>query len=84
MAKNTIPLSTCSSSQIHAHGFDPSTGTLALQFKSRGGPGSVYHYRNVTQEMYDAFRTCDSLGRFFGEHFKTNAEKFPFEKQADE
>jgi len=74
-----ITLCPCKSSQIHAHGFDPATGTLALQFKSKKGPGSVYHYQNFTQEKYDAFRNAESLGRHFGQHIKDNTD-FPYRK----
>lgn len=66
----TIKLNPCESSQIHAHGYDPVTKTLAIQFKSKGGPGNIYEYDSVPQEVYDAFCKCDSFGRFFGEHIK--------------
>jgi len=74
-----ITLCPCKSSQIHAHGFDPATGTLALQFKSKKGPGSVYYYQNFSQEKYDAFRNSESLGRYFGQHIKDNTD-FPYRK----
>lgn len=79
MPKSAITLCECKSSQIHAHGFDPATGTLALQFKKKGGPGNVYHYANFSQEKYDAFRNAESLGRHFGQHIKDNADH-PFTK----
>jgi hypothetical protein len=85
----SITLKPCDSSQIHAHGFDPATGTLALQFKRKGPDGervggSVYHYTGCTPEFYKEFCGAESLGKFFGERIKPNADKFPFEKQADE
>lgn len=69
-----IQLTPVESSQIHAVGFDPITGTLAIQFKSHGGPGGVYHYANWTQEKHDAFLGAESLGKHFGQHIKGNAD----------
>jgi hypothetical protein len=78
-----ITLCPCKSSRIHAHGFDPATGTLALQFKSKGGePGAVYHYANCTQELYDELCAAESIGRFFGSRINVKddqgALKYPF------
>ena len=72
-----ITLCPCKSSQIHAHGFDPATGTLALQFKRKGENGkhvggSVYHYSGCTPELYAKFCSAESLGKFFGERIKNN------------
>lgn len=58
------------SSQIHAVGFEPATGTLAIQFKSKAGPGNVYHYANFTQEKFDAFKGAESIGSHFGKFIK--------------
>lgn len=73
MPKSNIALCQCSSSQIHGHGFDAATGTLAIQFKSKAGPGSVYHYP-CTPELYNEFCSAESLGKFFGERIKNNKE----------
>lgn len=72
------------SSQIHAIGYDPETQTLAVRF-TRGygekrGPGSLYHYANVTREDYDAFLAAESKGRHFGQHIKPFADKYPYQK----
>ena len=70
-----IDLCPCESSQIHAHGFDPDTGTMALQFKKKGGVGgAVYHYPNVTREQYADFCCAPSKGRHFGTNFKGKPE----------
>lgn len=74
------------SSQLHAYGYDPTTQTLAIQFKrtvdgKRVG-GSVYHYANVTPGAYNAFVKSDSKGSHFGIHIKPHADKFPFRKVA--
>ena len=52
---NTIPMTEVESSQIHAIGHDGNS-TLAIQFKSRGGPGSIYHYANFSAEQFAEFR----------------------------
>lgn len=84
--KCTIQMCGCTSSQIASHGFDPATGTLALQFKRAGPnkgervPGTIYRYSNVTPAQYSAFLAAESKGTAFGAMFK-DVEKFPFEKQ---
>lgn len=75
-----IHMVTVRSSQIHAIGHDASTGTMAVQFKGRGGsPGSIYHYDGVSPEQFAAFHKADSIGSHFGTHFKSN-EAHPFKK----
>ncbi|GAB6634026.1 hypothetical protein bcgnr5406_61450 [Bacillus cereus] len=66
------------SSQIAKIGHDPATNTLAIQFASRAGTGSVYHYSNFTADDFAAFVTAESKGSHFGKHIKPPAEKFPF------
>lgn len=83
MPKSTIPLAPATSSQIHAHGYDATTNTLALQFKSKGGAGSVYHYKGVTPAMYKEFTESESLGKFFGTRIKGNTAH-PHTKMVDE
>ncbi|OGT57560.1 MAG: hypothetical protein A3E01_08460 [Gammaproteobacteria bacterium RIFCSPHIGHO2_12_FULL_63_22] len=85
MPKSTIALCPCDSTRIHAHGFDPATGILALQFKAKGGaPGHVYHYSGVTPEVYAELQAAPSLGKFFGERINAKddagALKYPFTK----
>lgn len=79
-----IALQDVASSQIHSIGYDPETQTLAIRF-TRGygekrGPGSLYHYANVPQEAFDAFRNAESLGKHFGAHIKPHADKYPYTK----
>lgn len=69
-----IPLTPVQSSQLHAVGFDPVTGTLAIQFKNSAGPSSVYHYSNFSQEAFDNFKSAESLGRYFGTNIKGNPD----------
>ena len=78
-----IKLCPCDSSRIAAHGYDPDTNTLALQFKGRGGtPGPVYHYDKVEPELYEDLKRAESLGKFFGERINVKddagALKYPF------
>ena len=47
------------SKQVAAHGYDPSTQTLAVQFRNSA---SVYHYKDVPPEKADALSSADSLG----------------------
>lgn len=79
-----IELCPCESSRITAHGHDPVTNTLALQFKSKNGPGPVYHYSGFTADDYKAFTEAESLGRHFGTHINVKNEdgslKYPFTK----
>lgn len=69
----TIALRPCGSSQIMAHGYDPETKTLALQFRHGG---SVYHYDDVPLELYDGLRLSESAGKFFGQHIKAGGFRF--------
>ena len=75
-----IALTEVESSQIHAIGHAPETNTLAVQFKSKGGPGNVYHYANVDAEKFGRFRNADSIGRFFGAEIKPYVDAHPFTK----
>lgn len=67
-----IPLTPCQSSRICAHGWDPDTETLALQFVKKGQDGNpergpVYHYSGVTKAVYGDLCKAESIGRFFGQ-----------------
>ena len=76
-----IPLMPCESSQIHSHGHDAATNTLALRFKNKGGPGQfVYYYSNYTADDYAAFLAAESKGKYFGAHIKDKTDKYPFTK----
>lgn len=65
-----IAMQPVESSQIHSVGFDPVTGTLAIRFKGKNGPGGTYHYPNWDQAKHDAFLAAESLGSHFGKHIK--------------
>ena len=79
-----ITLVPCESSRIAAHGFDPQTSTLALQFKAKDGPGSLYHYAGVPADLYEELKGAESFGKFFGSHINVKDEngalKYPHTK----
>lgn len=68
-----IPMTQCSSSQIESTGYDPTIKTLAIQFRKKGGSGSIYYYGNVTPEIAEEFSKAESKGKFFGERIKGQA-----------
>jgi KTSC domain len=49
------------SSNIESIGYDPSTQTLEVKFKS----GGTYSYPGVSQQEYDDFEGASSLGSHF-------------------
>lgn len=69
-----MKLTTCKSSQLAEHGYDPTTKTMAVRFKS----GGLYHYADVPPEDYEKFVKSESLGTFLHKHIKG---KFAFKKQ---
>lgn len=77
-----ITMDSVESSQIQAIGYDAQAQTLAIQFKAKGGPGSVYHYSNVTAEDFAAFREADSIGSYFYKNIKPFPEKYPYTRIA--
>ena len=89
MSKPAITLCPCESSRIAAHGFDPATGTLALQFKKKGPdgdmvPGPVYHYASVEPETYAELCAAESIGKFFGARINAKDDdgnlRYPYTK----
>lgn len=66
-----IAMCNCESSQVKAHGYDPQTKTLAVQFKS----GGTYHYHDVPATTYAAMKEAKSVGSFIGKSVK-GAHKF--------
>jgi hypothetical protein len=79
-ARPAITLHPVESSQIHAIGHDPATSTLAIQFRSKSGSGSIYHYANFTAQDFASFKAAESIGSHFGKHIKPFADRFPFTK----
>jgi len=75
-----IQLHEVKSSQITAIGYAPETETLAVQFKSKGGPGATYEYFDVPLVVYKAFDAADSIGKYFGAFVKG---KYKYERVAE-
>lgn len=73
-----IALDSVESNQVRAIGYDDATKTLAVTFKN--GAGAIYHYPDVPKETFDAFKSAESIGKFFGQHIKN----LPFKKYAPE
>jgi hypothetical protein len=55
-----IAMDAVESSQIHSIGHHAETNTLAITFKSKSGPGSVYHYENFTAAQFADFKKAES------------------------
>lgn len=78
--QDEIEMTPVESSQIHAIGYDHDTQRLAIQFKNKTGPSSLYHYENVPPEVHEEFIAAESKGRFFQKRIKPEGEKYPFTK----
>ena len=61
------------SSVIQYFSYDQQKGTLKIAFVS----GTVYFYKNVPKEIYDALKIAGSKGRYF--HFFIR-DKYEFDK----
>jgi hypothetical protein len=57
------------SSNIRSIGFDESTSTLEVEFKT----GSIYQYMSVSKDLYERFVRAGSKGSFFDRYVR---EKF--------
>lgn len=49
------------SSNLVSAGYDPTTGTLEIEFKG----GDVYTYSGVPQTIYDGLMSANSPGHYF-------------------
>ncbi len=50
-----------SSKSIRSRGYDPSTGTLEIEFLS----GVVWQYYNFSESDWYNFKAADSVGKYF-------------------
>lgn len=64
------------SSMLAAHGHDPETGKLRVQFKN----GATYEYDGIPLEKYAAFTGAASPGSFFNKRIK---DAYPGRKVKD-
>lgn len=80
--RSLIPRHAVKSSQISEIGYDKASCTLAVQFHPRlqDEGASVYHYQNITEDMWEDFRKADSVGSFFSKHIRPNNDRFPYTK----
>jgi len=60
---NRIPVS---SSNVAAVGYDSETQTLEIEFNN----GGVYQYFDVSQNIYEALISAESVGKFLNGHIK--------------
>lgn len=67
MSNPNIALTPCQSSNLLAHGYDATTQTLALQFKT-----GVYHYPQVPAAIYDGLKEAESVGSYVGKVIRPN------------
>lgn len=76
-----IELKPVDSTMLAAMGYDPAQRVLAIKF--RGANDTVYHYKDVPAETWDALQSAPSLGRGYGALIrgKFEAEKIAAEPQ---
>ena len=71
------------SSQLESSGYDLTTQTLAVRFKSGG---ATYHYSGVPPEVVDEFGRAESMGSFLHRNIKGTYEfeKIPDQEEAQD
>lgn len=77
---NAIETRVVSDPGIHALGHDEAASRLAIQFKRRGAPGSLYYYENVPREEYVRLASAVDLYAYFAANIRNNPVKFPYQK----
>jgi len=76
-----IAMQPVESSQIVAIGHDQKTNTLAIQFWNKDQtPGGVYHYDNFTTDQFEELKSAESIGKYFGQNVRKNADAHPYRK----
>lgn len=75
------------SSQIAKLGYEPEAEyPLGIWFQpnkkqvAAGQQGSVYEYANVTPELFAAFLSAESVGKFFEANIKAHPLTYPYRK----
>ncbi len=56
------------SSNLQQVGYDAETRTLDVVFKN----GDLYHYEDVSEEVFDKLMDSASLGRYFSMHIRNS------------
>lgn len=69
MPRSTIPMVPVanSKSDLHAHGYDPETQTMVLNFKS-SADRKDYEYPGIPPEKYQEFLAAESKGKWWTMH----------------
>lgn len=66
-----VHLKPVQSSNIQATGYDSTTQTLAVKFKTGD---KVFHYAGVPAHIADAMHKADSIGAYFAKHIRGQFE----------
>jgi hypothetical protein len=66
------------SSQISHVGHDAAHNVLAIQFPGKSGAaGSLYHYKNITPQIYKELTEAKSVGSYFIQNIKKHPDRHP-------
>lgn len=65
---------TVQSSNIASVGYELSTSTLEIEFKS----GGIYQYSGVPQDIYEGLMNAESKGGYFHQNIKNGG--YPYKK----
>lgn len=65
-----IKMQPAQSTTIAAHGYDPASRTMQVQFKN----GSVYQHSGVPQEIYNNYQNAESQGSYHQQNIKGRYE----------
>jgi hypothetical protein len=66
------------SSMAIAHGYDPETGVLRVEFKG----GRTYEYPNFPPDAYKTLATAKSFGSHFSQHVRPHYKGVRIEEAA--
>lgn len=72
MAKISIALKPCVSSQVTGFGYDATAKILRVQFKG----GSTYDYKNVPPDVAAGMEKCESVGKYLHTNIKGAGYEF--------
>lgn len=61
-----IPITPVMSSNLGGYGYDPDSGTVAVQFKN----GHIFHYAGVPHRLWREFEMMPSKGAFYSREIK--------------
>lgn len=67
---SNIQMQPAQSSTVSAHGYDPASRTMQVQFKN----GNVYQYKGVPQEIFNNYKNSESQGSYHQQNIKGRYE----------